>query len=185
MALLRLAEHGARAEAELLALAASAGAWAMCRAVDPVSGAGQALRLLVKALRRRQAYAVALLAAWVRVDVAGAHQPNAAEVLDYWRNKAPRAEVSALEALTPEQRVERLERRIVQLGAVNPLAKEAYEEAKAEVVDIAEQIADLEASVVELRRLVRELGESAAQVDVDGESHASAPSWRRITNDSK
>lgn len=57
-----------------------------------------------------------------------------------------------------EQRVERLERRIAQLGAVNPLAKEAYEEAKAEVEEIAEQIADLEASVRELRALVRELG---------------------------
>ena len=57
-----------------------------------------------------------------------------------------------------EQRVDRIERRIVQLGAVNPLAKEAYEEAKAEVTEIGEQITDLEASVVELRRLVRELG---------------------------
>ena len=57
-----------------------------------------------------------------------------------------------------EGKVERLERRIVQLGAVNPLAKEAYEEAKAEADDIGEQITDLETSVAELRKLVRELG---------------------------
>ena len=57
-----------------------------------------------------------------------------------------------------EGKVERLERRIVQLGAVNPLAKEAYEEAKAEADDIGEQITDLDTSVAELRKLVRELG---------------------------
>ncbi len=57
-----------------------------------------------------------------------------------------------------EGKVERLERRIVQLGAVNPLAKEAYEEAKQEADDITEQITDLATSVTELRKLVRELG---------------------------
>jgi chromosome segregation protein len=62
------------------------------------------------------------------------------------------------ERTTREGKVERLERRIVQLGAVNPLAKEAYEEAKLEADDITEQITDLEQSVAELRKLVRELG---------------------------
>ncbi|MBM3680712.1 MAG: chromosome segregation protein SMC [Actinobacteria bacterium] len=57
-----------------------------------------------------------------------------------------------------EGKVERLERRIGQLGVVNPLAKEAYEEAKAEADDITAQITDLERSVAELRKLVRELG---------------------------
>jgi len=62
------------------------------------------------------------------------------------------------ERTTREGKVERLERRIVQLGAVNPLAKEAYEEAKQEADDITEQITDLDKSVAELRKLVRELG---------------------------
>ena len=62
------------------------------------------------------------------------------------------------ERMTREGKVERLEKRIAQLGAVNPLAKEAYEEAKQEADDITEQIADLEKSVAELRKLVRELG---------------------------
>jgi chromosome segregation protein len=62
------------------------------------------------------------------------------------------------ERTTREGKVERLERRIAQLGAVNPLAKEAYEEAKQEADDITEQITDLEKSVAELRKLVRELG---------------------------
>lgn len=62
------------------------------------------------------------------------------------------------ERVTREGKVERLERRIAQLGAVNPLAKEAYEEAKQEADDITEQITDLEQSLAELRKLVRELG---------------------------
>ncbi len=62
------------------------------------------------------------------------------------------------ERIAREGKVERLERRIAQLGAVNPLAKEAYEEAKAEAEDVNAQIADLERSVAELRTLVRELG---------------------------
>ncbi|MEY4226105.1 MAG: hypothetical protein RL190_862, partial [Actinomycetota bacterium] len=62
------------------------------------------------------------------------------------------------ERLAREGKVERLEKRISQLGAVNPLAKEAYEEAKAEADDITAQITDLERSVAELRKLVRELG---------------------------
>ncbi len=62
------------------------------------------------------------------------------------------------ERIAREGKVERLERRIAQLGAVNPLAKEAYEEAKQEADETAEQIQDLERSVAELRKLVRELG---------------------------
>ena len=62
------------------------------------------------------------------------------------------------ERIAREGRVERLERRVVQLGAVNPLAKEAYEEAKLEADELNEQITDLERSVAELRKLVRELG---------------------------
>jgi chromosome segregation protein len=64
----------------------------------------------------------------------------------------PAEEEAALDA-----RIDRLERRREQLGAVNPLAREEYEEAQERHRETAEQIADLEASVRELRRLIRDL----------------------------
>ncbi len=54
-------------------------------------------------------------------------------------------------------RIDRLERRREQLGAVNPLAKDAYDEARERHAETAEQIADLESSIRELRRLIRDL----------------------------
>jgi chromosome segregation protein len=64
----------------------------------------------------------------------------------------PATEEAALEA-----RIDRLERRREQLGAVNPLAREEYDEARLRHEETAEQIGDLEASMRELRRLIRDL----------------------------
>ncbi|HZO10109.1 MAG TPA: AAA family ATPase [Myxococcota bacterium] len=58
------------------------------------------------------------------------------------------------EALT--QRVERLVRRREQLGPVNPLAKQEYDEAVAHVDELETQRADLESALAELESLIKE-----------------------------
>jgi chromosome segregation protein len=53
-------------------------------------------------------------------------------------------------------RIERLARRREQLGPVNPLAKDEYEQAVAHVEELEAQRGDLEAAMAELRTLIRE-----------------------------
>jgi chromosome segregation protein len=54
------------------------------------------------------------------------------------------------------QRVERLLRRREQLGPVNPLAKQEYDEAVAHVEELETQRADLESALAELESLIKE-----------------------------
>ena len=71
--------------------------------------------------------------------------------------------IDAVEPLAPDEesalaaRLERLERRRAELGAVNPLAREQYEEERARSEDVSTQIADLQQAVGELDRLIAEL----------------------------
>src|SRR5207248_8164583 len=53
-------------------------------------------------------------------------------------------------------RVERLARRREQLGPVNPLAKQEYEDAVAHVEELESQRSDLETALAELEGLIRE-----------------------------
>ncbi len=68
----------------------------------------------------------------------------------------------AAETLQDEQaealrgRIERLQRRREQLGPVNPLAKDEYDEALAHVTELEDQRTDLETAMRELRSLIRE-----------------------------
>ena len=68
----------------------------------------------------------------------------------------------ATEALPDEEReelsarLERLNRRREQLGPVNPLAKQEYDEAVAHVEELEEQRADLESALAELEGLIAE-----------------------------
>jgi len=57
-------------------------------------------------------------------------------------------------------RIERLERRRETLGQVNPLAKQEYEQEKERLTELADQRADLEASLKELEQLRTELAET-------------------------
>ena len=57
-------------------------------------------------------------------------------------------------------RIERLERRRETLGQVNPLAKEEYDREKERLTELADQRADLEASLKELEELRTELAET-------------------------
>src|SRR5436305_3703986 len=59
-----------------------------------------------------------------------------------------------------EPKLERLERRLITLGQVNPLAKEEYEREKERLQELKEQGEDLEASLDELEKLRDELTET-------------------------
>jgi chromosome segregation protein len=73
------------------------------------------------------------------------------------------AAVDAVEPLPAEElaglsaRVERLERRRGELGAVNPLAKQELEEQRARLDDVRTQVDDLAAAMRELERVIRSL----------------------------
>jgi chromosome segregation protein len=71
--------------------------------------------------------------------------------------------VDAVEPMSPDDaaalsaKLERLERRRAELGAVNPLAREEYEQERARSEDVTTQIADLTQAVGELDGLIAEL----------------------------
>ncbi len=73
------------------------------------------------------------------------------------------AAIDAVEPLPPEElaglsaRVERLERRRGELGAVNPLAKQELEEQRERLDDVRTQVDDLAAAMRELERVIRSL----------------------------
>jgi chromosome segregation protein len=73
------------------------------------------------------------------------------------------AAIDAVEPLPPEElaglsaRVERLERRRGELGAVNPLAKQELEEQRQRLDDVRTQVDDLAAAMRELERIIRSL----------------------------
>jgi len=64
--------------------------------------------------------------------------------------------LDAEEAEALEQRIVRLARRREQLGPVNPLARDEYEDARARVEDLEAQREDLETALRELRSLISE-----------------------------
>ena len=74
----------------------------------------------------------------------------------------PEAGAPGPDALSPDERealtvrVERLQRRREQLGPVNPLAKQEYEEAVAHVEELEGQRRDLESALAELESLIKE-----------------------------
>jgi chromosome segregation protein len=64
--------------------------------------------------------------------------------------------LEAEQAQALRERIERLRRRREQLGPVNPLAKDEYDEALAHVTELETQRADLETALRELRTLIRD-----------------------------
>ena len=62
------------------------------------------------------------------------------------------------------ERAERLERKRIELGQVNPLAKEEYEREKERLAELSAQRADLEASLAELEQLRAELTETVERL---------------------
>ena len=68
----------------------------------------------------------------------------------------PRSRSTDEEAAALRARIERLQRRREQLGPVNPLAKQEYEEAVAHVDELEAHRTDLETALRELRALIRD-----------------------------
>ncbi len=107
------------------------------------------------------------------LEVEGAHaEERLADLVRRRREVTERSGIEPLDRVEPlpddEEsalggRIERLERRREQLGAVNPLAKQEYDEARERHQETAVQIADLEGAVRELRKLIRELSATIAE----------------------
>jgi chromosome segregation protein len=79
------------------------------------------------------------------------------------RRRLEAADAEAAEGDDPEElrsKVERLERRRVALGQVNPLAREEYEREKERLAELTEQREDLDRSLEELEQLRAELTET-------------------------
>src|SRR5688572_199652 len=121
---------------------------------------GEALRTLgAKEVElRREAAEAAERASAVEVELArieadAAEARRRLEAVD-----AVPAEGDDREALA--ERVERLEKRRLSLGQVNPLAKEEYDAEKVRLDELSTQRADLEASLAELEKLRAELDET-------------------------
>jgi len=76
------------------------------------------------------------------------------------RREAAAAEPAEGEREELEPKLERLDRRLITLGQVNPLAKEEYEQEKERLQGLKEQREDLEASLAELEKLRDELTET-------------------------
>jgi chromosome segregation protein len=68
---------------------------------------------------------------------------------------APRPEID--EATDPNARLEALLADLRRMGPINPLAAEEYEELASEVAELEEQLADLDASRVELKKVIAAL----------------------------
>lgn len=88
-ALVRLAQHGIQLRDPQLALAAADSARRLYLATDPVRGVGQALRLEVKALSLLKEWPATVAAAHLRAAITGPTQPNALEVMAFYRARAP------------------------------------------------------------------------------------------------
>ena len=104
----------------------------------------------------------AVTSAEVRAQQARDHNAEAGHELAALAARLGLPAEPAEEPLDPEQaqalrdRIERLRRRREQLGPVNPLAKDEYEEALAHVGELESQRADLETALRELRTLIRD-----------------------------
>ncbi|MBW1878662.1 MAG: tetratricopeptide repeat protein [Deltaproteobacteria bacterium] len=106
-ALVRIGEHGIGIGEPELALAASEAARRLWEPIEPVRGVGQALRFITKALLAMDHPRAALLVAVTREGVVGAVQPNARQVADYFRDRAPPEWVRALEGQSKDQLIDR------------------------------------------------------------------------------
>ncbi len=90
-AMVRLGQHAVLVKDPELGLVAAECARRLFESTDPVHGAGQALRITVKALANLREWPATLAVAHWRTALAGATQPNAIEVQAFYRARAPGA----------------------------------------------------------------------------------------------
>jgi len=137
-------------------------------AADRAAGEGIAARLRACAAeegelqRRLRERGELVTAAEVRAQQARDHAAEADHELALLADRLGLPAEPAVEALDEEAadalrgRIERLRRRREQLGPVNPLAKDEYEQALEHVTELETQRDDLETALRELRTLIRD-----------------------------
>ncbi len=101
---LRLGQHAKRHGADGLALALCEMARRALLRTDPVMGVGQVLRVAVKAANGLGEGPTVLALAWVRADLVGHSTPQARDVLEFYRSRAPADWVERLECMSSSQR---------------------------------------------------------------------------------
>ncbi len=107
--MLRLSEHALRTGLPAYALLAAESARQLWQVTDPVRGVGQAYRLEVKALAALKKWPAVVTVAHARAELCGAVQPNAVEVRDFYRERAPSSLLADLDLLDAEQLQSRAE----------------------------------------------------------------------------
>lgn len=148
-AMLRIAQHALRLGKPDLALAAAASSHRLWRNVDPVRGVGQAMRIEVKALAALKQWPPTMVATWARAALAGELQPNAIEVREHYRKRAPKELVAQLDKLTTDELMARTDA-LVGRTVAGILAQNSLEAGNVETVPGALLIA--EAIVAQLPR---------------------------------
>jgi len=139
---LQVAAHALRSGEPEIALVAAAAAWSLWRTADPVRGQGQALRAVTRALHALCGPLDALVAALVRASVAGEDQPSAVAIADWLREETPEADADALQALSSEALLARLDETVA--GAIDPtLARAGLTHEVLDGVSGARQVLDL------------------------------------------
>ncbi|MBX5469849.1 MAG: AAA family ATPase [Thermoleophilaceae bacterium] len=167
-----LARAAERAEGALLVAAEAVGARRdeLGRELEAGQAAGEATAAELRECAREEAElqerlrqaSQAVTSAEVRAQQARDAATEAQAALERLAERLGLEPTPAEEPLTEERRaelearVERLARRREQLGPVNPLAKQEYEEAVRRVEELEEQRRDLEAALAELDGLIKE-----------------------------
>jgi len=167
-----LAPDADRLAAALEAAAAAIGERVQALEAELVAGraAGESLAVELRACAAEEAQIYARLrergeavtAAEVRAQQARDQAADADHELVLLAQRLGLPAQPAEEPLEEEQaqalrgRIERLQRRREQLGPVNPLAKDEYEQALAHVTELEQQRNDLETALRELRTLIRD-----------------------------
>lgn len=103
LGMLRLSEYALRQNLPAYSLLAAESARQLWQPLDPVRGVGQAYRLEVKALAALKKWPAVVTVAHARAELCGALQPNALEVRDFYRERAPSSILADLDLLDAEQ----------------------------------------------------------------------------------
>ena len=127
-AMLQVAHHALRTQRPAMALAAAESARQLWQRPDPVVGVGHTLRLIVKALAGLSQWPAVLAVAHLRAELAGAQQPNALAVRDFYREGASPRVLAELDKLGVEQLEVRTDALLEQILApiLEPLDLDAF-----------------------------------------------------------
>jgi len=125
-----------------------------------------------RAKERRSILAVELVEARIRMESSAERLRRDADASVDEALAAPRPELD--EDVDPKSRLESLEADLRRMGPINPLAAAEYEELASEVALLDDQLADLNESRTELRKVIAALDEEMASLFMDAFEEISA-----------